>query len=153
MIDRLVDAGVPFKESFWGQPGWEPPYDDGLMYSGGENAAPFNTLVDPAPRGHVPQMSEKNTGEKGGGYMLMKPLVETAEKLGVRAEYDLRVQTLVVDGDRVVGVVGPLGPIAQACGQLRQQLGGLFGKDREQLGVYCVGLVQLVVGILGGVCS
>ena len=100
----LVDAGVPFKESFWGQPGWEPPYDDGLMYSGGENAAPFNTLVDPAPRGHVPQMSEKNTGEKGGGYMLMKPLVETAEKLGVRAEYDLRVQTLVVDGDRVVGV-------------------------------------------------
>ncbi|WP_311053642.1 FAD-dependent oxidoreductase [Rhodococcus qingshengii] len=101
----LVDAGVPFKESFWGQPGWEPPYDDGLMYSGGENAAPFNTLVDPAPRGHVPQMSEKNTGEKGGGYMLMKPLVETAEKLCVRAEYDLRVQTLVVDGDRVVGVV------------------------------------------------
>ncbi|MDI9898565.1 FAD-dependent oxidoreductase [Rhodococcus sp. IEGM 1409] len=101
----LVDAGVPFKESFWGQPGWEPPYDDGLMYSGGENAAPFNTLVDPAPRGHVPQMSEKNTGERGGGYMLMKPLVETAEKLGVRAEYDLRVQTLVVDGDRVVGVV------------------------------------------------
>ncbi len=102
----LVDAGVPFKESFWGQPGWEPPYDDGLMYSGGENAAPFNTLVDPAPpRGHVPQMSEKNTGEKGGGYMLMKPLVETAEKLGVRAEYDLRVQTVVVDGDRVVGVV------------------------------------------------
>ncbi|WP_029536840.1 FAD-dependent oxidoreductase [Rhodococcus erythropolis] len=101
----LVDAGVPFKESFWGQPGWEPPYDDGLMYSGGENAAPFNALVDPAPRGHVPQMSEKKTGEQGGGYMLMKPLVETAEKLGVRAEYDLRVQTLVVDGDRVVGVV------------------------------------------------
>jgi 3-oxo-5alpha-steroid 4-dehydrogenase len=101
----LVDAGVPFKESFWGQPGWEPPYDDGLMYSGGENAAPFNALVDPAPRGHVPQMSEKKTGEQGGGYMLMKPLIETAEKLGVRAEYDLRVQTLVVDGDRVVGVV------------------------------------------------
>lgn len=101
----LVDAGVPFKESFWGQPGWEPPYDDGLMYSGGENAAPFNTLVAPAPRGHVPQMSEKRTGEQGGGYMLMKPLVETAEKLGVRAEYDLRVQTLVVDGDRVVGIV------------------------------------------------
>ncbi|MFE4502728.1 FAD-dependent oxidoreductase [Rhodococcus sp. NPDC056743] len=101
----LVDAGVPFKESFWGQPGWEPPYDDGLAYSGGENAAPFNALVQPAPRGHVPQMSNKKSGEQGGGYMLMKPLVETAEKLGVRAEYDLRVQTLVVDGSRVVGVV------------------------------------------------
>ena len=102
----LVEAGVPFKESFWGQPGWEPPYDEGLAYSGGENAAPFNTLVEPAPRGHVPQMSNKKSGEQGGGYMLMKPLVETAEKLGVRAEYDLRVQTLVVDeSGRVVGVV------------------------------------------------
>lgn len=101
----LVDAGVTFKESFWGQPGWEPPYDDGLMYSGGENAAPFNALIPPAPRGHVPQMSGKRTGEQGGGYMLMKPLVETAERLGVRAEYDIRVQSLIVDAaDRVVGV-------------------------------------------------
>ncbi|MGW8592893.1 FAD-dependent oxidoreductase [Dietzia sp. NPDC055877] len=102
----LVEAGVPFKESFWSQPGWEPPYDDGLAYSGGENAAPFNTWVDPAPRGHVPQMSNKKSGEQGGGYMLMKPLVETAENLGVRAEFDLRVQRLVADDSgRVVGVV------------------------------------------------
>ena len=101
----LVDNGVPFKESFYGQPGWETPFDDGLMYSGGENSAPFNTVATPAPRGHVPQMENKRTGEKGGGYMLMKPLVETAEKLGVRAEYDMRVQRLIVDGDRVVGIV------------------------------------------------
>ena len=101
----LVDAGVVFKESFWGQPGWEPPYDDGLMYSGGENAAPFSSTIPPAPRGHVPQMSGKKTGEQGGGYMLMKPLVDTAQALGVRAEYDLRVQCLVIDQDgRVVGV-------------------------------------------------
>ncbi|MCJ0904272.1 FAD-dependent oxidoreductase [Rhodococcus sp. ARC_M6] len=101
----LVDNGVPFKETFYGQPGWETPFDDGLMYSGGENSAPFNTIATPAPRGHVPQMSGKRTGEKGGGYMLMKPLVETAEKLGVRAALDMRVQRLVVDGDRVVGII------------------------------------------------
>ncbi|WP_280399727.1 FAD-dependent oxidoreductase [Nocardia carnea] len=101
----LVANGVPFKEEFWGEPGWEPPHDEGLMYSGGENAAPFNTVADPAPRGHVPQMSNKRTGSKGGGYMLMKPLAETAEKLGVTAEYDTRIQRLVVDGDRVVGVI------------------------------------------------
>ncbi|MEU1983296.1 FAD-dependent oxidoreductase [Nocardia sp. NPDC019395] len=101
----LVANGVPFKEEFWGEPGWEPPHDEGLMYSGGENAAPFNTVADPAPRGHVPQMSNKRTGSKGGGYMLMKPLAETAEKLGVAAEYDTRIQRLIVDGDRVVGVV------------------------------------------------
>ncbi|MFZ2528601.1 MAG: FAD-dependent oxidoreductase [Rhodococcus sp. (in: high G+C Gram-positive bacteria)] len=101
----LVDNGVVFKESFWGEPGWEIPGDDGLMYSGGENAAPFNTLATPVPRGHVPQMSNKRTGEQGGGYMIMKPLSETAEKLGVRAEYDIRVQRLVVDGTgRVVGI-------------------------------------------------
>lgn len=102
----LVDCGVPFKESFYGEPGWETPFDDGLMYSGGENAAPFNTIATPAPRGHIPQMTGKRTGEKGGGYMLMEPLVRTAEELGVRSEYDMRVQTLVTDASgRVVGVV------------------------------------------------
>lgn len=101
----LVANGVPFKAEFWGEPGWEPPHDEGLMYSGGENAAPFNTVAEPAPRGHVPQMSNKRTGSKGGGYMLMKPLAETAEELGVAAEYDTRIQRLIVDGDRVVGVV------------------------------------------------
>lgn len=101
----LVDCGVPFKEEFWGEPGWEPPHDEGLMYSGGENAAPFNTIVDAAPRGHVPQMQNKRTGQKGGGYMLMQPLAETAEKLGVGVEYDTRIQRLIVDGDRVVGAL------------------------------------------------
>ncbi|NKY84436.1 FAD-dependent oxidoreductase [Nocardia veterana] len=102
----LVAQGVPFKEEFWGEPGWEPPHDEGLMYSGGENAAPFNAIATPAPRGHLPQMQNKRTGEQGGGYMLMKPLTDTAEKLGVRAEYDIRIQRLIIDDDnRVVGVV------------------------------------------------
>ena len=102
----LVSCGVPFREAFWGEPGWEPPHDEGLMYSGGENAAPFNKIATPAPRGHVPQMENKRTGEKGGGFMLMKPLIDTAESLGVRAEYDIRIERLVVDAKRqVVGVV------------------------------------------------
>ncbi|MGY2122751.1 FAD-dependent oxidoreductase [Nocardia gipuzkoensis] len=102
----LMSCGVPFREAFWGEPGWEPPHDEGLMYSGGENAAPFNTIAEPAPRGHVPQMADKRTGEKGGGYMLMKPLADTAQALGVRAEYDMRIARLIVDDDdRVVGVL------------------------------------------------
>ncbi|RVW02825.1 FAD-dependent oxidoreductase [Rhodococcus xishaensis] len=101
----LVECGVPFKESFYGQPGWETPFDDGLMYSGGENSAPFSTIATPAPRGHIPQMADKKVGEKGGGYMLMKPLVDTATALGVQAQYDMRVQTLITDASgRVVGV-------------------------------------------------
>ncbi|GAB2656658.1 FAD-dependent oxidoreductase [Nocardia goodfellowii] len=102
----LVAAGVPFREAFWGQPGWEPPHDEGLMYSGGENAAPFNTIAKPAPRGHVPQYGEKKIGQRSGGYMLMKPLAETAESLGVRAEYDTRIRRLIVDQTgRVAGVL------------------------------------------------
>ncbi|WP_423816306.1 FAD-binding protein [Rhodococcus jostii] len=41
----LVDAGVVFDESFGGEPGWEPPHGEGLMFSGGENSAPFNALI------------------------------------------------------------------------------------------------------------
>ncbi|MEV0044009.1 FAD-dependent oxidoreductase [Nocardia rhamnosiphila] len=105
-FDWLVAQGVPFKEEFWGEPGWEPPADQGLMYSGGENAAPYNTLASPAPRGHLPQMADKHTSEKGGGFMLMKPLTDTAAALGVRAEYDLRLQRLIVaESGRVAGVV------------------------------------------------
>ncbi|HKO33046.1 MAG TPA: FAD-dependent oxidoreductase, partial [Candidatus Limnocylindria bacterium] len=77
-----------------------------LMYSGGENSFPFNTVATPAPRGHVPQMSNKKQGEASAGYMLMKPLVETATAAGARALYDVRAQRLIVSDDgRVVGVV------------------------------------------------
>ena len=104
-FDWLVGCGVPFKAEFFGQPGWEPMGDEGLMYSGGENSYPFNTIATPAPRGHVPQMSNKKQGEASAGFMLMKPLVETATATGVTALYDVRVQRLVVESDgRVAGI-------------------------------------------------
>ncbi|MFE3189300.1 FAD-dependent oxidoreductase [Nocardia sp. NPDC059240] len=104
-FDWLVAHGVPFKEEFWGEPGYEPPGDQGLMYSGGENAAPFKDLVPPAPRGHLAWTKDKKLGEKGGGYMLMEPLAQRAEELGVRHEYDVRLRRLIVDETgRVVGV-------------------------------------------------
>ncbi|QLL05688.1 FAD-dependent oxidoreductase [Mycobacterium vicinigordonae] len=104
-FDWLVQCGVPFKAEFFSEPGWEPMGDHGLMYSGGENSFPFNTIASPAPRGHVPQMSNKKQGEASAGYMLMKPLVETAQAASARALYDVRVQALVVDADRrAVGI-------------------------------------------------
>src|ERR1700735_5489263 len=105
-FDWLGDFGVPLKPTSWSEPGWDPPDDDGWMYTGGENAFPYNQIATPAPRGHVPQMQDKRTGEKGGGYMLMKPLVDTATALGVQSIVDTRVQRLVVESDgRVVGVI------------------------------------------------
>jgi 3-oxo-5alpha-steroid 4-dehydrogenase len=104
-FDWLVRCGVPFKPVFWGEPGWEPPSDEGLMFTGGENAFPFNTIATPAPRGHVPQMADKRAGERSAGFMLMKPLVDTATSLGVRAIYDVHAQSLVVASDgRVAGI-------------------------------------------------
>lgn len=104
-FDWLVSCGVPFKAEFFGEPGWEPMGDQGLMYSGGENAHPFNTIARPAPRGHVPQMADKKQGEASAGFMLMKPLVKTATAGGARGLFDVRVQSLVVASDgRVVGV-------------------------------------------------
>ncbi|VEG54943.1 fumarate reductasesuccinate dehydrogenase flavoprotein subunit [Mycolicibacterium aurum] len=105
-FDWLVGCGVPFKAEFFGEPGWEPMGDQGLMYSGGENSFPFNTIATPAPRGHVPRMSNKKQGESSAGFMLMKPLVDTATASGARALYDVRAQRLVVASDgRVVGLV------------------------------------------------
>ena len=105
-FDWLVRCGVPFKAEFWGEPGWEPPGDQGLMFTGGENAYPFNTIAKPAPRGHIPQMANKKAGEASAGYMLMKPLVDTATSLGVHALYDVHASSLVVQSDgRVAGLV------------------------------------------------
>ncbi|BBZ44262.1 FAD-dependent oxidoreductase [Mycobacterium parmense] len=104
-FDWLVGCGVRFKAEFFAEPGWEPMGDEGLMYSGGENSHPFNTIADPAPRGHVPQMQNKKQGEASAGYMLMKPLVECAAAAGARALYDVRAQSLIVESDgRVAGI-------------------------------------------------
>ncbi len=87
-------------------PCWEPPTDDGLVYTGGENAWPFNEIAPPAPRGHVPQIQNKRLMEKSGGWELMRHLCATAERTGTQVRADSRVTSLVVDDGRVVGVAG-----------------------------------------------
>jgi 3-oxo-5alpha-steroid 4-dehydrogenase len=105
-FDWLVSCGVPFKPEFFAEPGWEPTGEAGLMYSGGENAAPFAETIRPAPRGHVPLMPDKRTGEKGAGFKLVEALVGTARERGVRHVGDTRFERLVVESDgRVCGVV------------------------------------------------
>jgi 3-oxo-5alpha-steroid 4-dehydrogenase len=103
----LVDCGVVFKPSFYAPPCWEPPTDDGLVFTGGENAWPFNQIARPAPRGHVPQIQNKRLMERSGGWELMRHLTATAEAQGAVVRPDSRVSRLVVDGAGVVvGVAG-----------------------------------------------
>jgi 3-oxo-5alpha-steroid 4-dehydrogenase len=94
----LADLGIPFLPSLYDDPSWMPPTDDGLMWLG-ERSWPFTELAQPAPRGHRPA-----TGHFGG-WLLMEKLAAAAKDRGVRDAFDVYVERLVVDGDRVVGVV------------------------------------------------
>lgn len=95
----LVDQGIPFRASFHPGTGIEPPTDDGLIYSGGENAHPFCEIARPAPRGHCPQRPGA-----AGGLLMDRLLAAIASAPGVRVASDARVVALVQSSDgRVQG--------------------------------------------------
>ncbi len=75
----------------------------GLVWTGGEQAYPFNAQVRPAPRGHIPRDPDSDEDLFEGA--VLKCLVQAAEQAGVRTEYNLGVLRLVIDeNDRIVGV-------------------------------------------------
>lgn len=96
----LVAHGVPFKDTYYPEPFMEPPTDDCLVFSGGEDSHPFDKIARPAPRAHKPQ----HPGAAGG--LLMQKLVAAVQRSGARIECDTRAEHLVIEGDgRVLGVV------------------------------------------------
>ncbi len=99
--DWLVSQGVEFRGAFWPEPGLEPPGDEGLVYSGGEDTAPFCDLARPAPRGHKPRVPG------AGGARLMEVLLAAVARQGISVTPSARVDRLVVDDNgRIVGVRG-----------------------------------------------
>ncbi len=95
----LVRQGVPFKESFCKRPSMEPPGDDCLVFSGGEDASPFDRIARPAPRAHKP----RHPGAAGG--FLMQKLLAAVARSGVRTVQETCCERLVVEDDgRVAGV-------------------------------------------------
>ena len=95
----LVDHGIRFKQTFYPERDREPPTEDGLVYSGGEDSWPFAEVAAPAPRGHVPEHPDAT------GVYIMARLLEALAETPVRVTTDAMVTSLVVDGDEVVGVV------------------------------------------------
>jgi 3-oxo-5alpha-steroid 4-dehydrogenase len=97
----LLARGVRFLGTVFPHANGTSPVDgEGLMFTGGENAWPYDELATPAPRGHVVQ------GGRPGGSVLMAALSAAALGAGARASYDTRAETLVVDdAGRVVGLV------------------------------------------------
>jgi 3-oxo-5alpha-steroid 4-dehydrogenase len=98
-FDWLVDCGVPFKASFWSAPTAEPWNDDGLMFSGGEDTHPFDTIAVPAPRGHCPSAPSASRFGAAGGSVLMAALCRRAAAIGVRVVDSTRVTRMAVESD------------------------------------------------------
>jgi len=97
-FDWLVARGVPFDASFCADTSMAPVGEEGLVYSGGEDAYPFNEVARPAPRGHLAKT------KRSTGWLLMQHLSTAAVEAGAQVSYDTRVDRLIVDDGRVVGV-------------------------------------------------
>ncbi|MBJ22770.1 MAG: flavoprotein [Deltaproteobacteria bacterium] len=96
----FLEQGIPFKHSFYPEPSRESDTDDCLVFTGGEDAWPFNEIARPAPRGHKPMV------EAAAGGFLMAHMCKAAEEAGTRTEYDVLAETLVLDHEgRVTGLV------------------------------------------------
>lgn len=94
--DWLVSHGVPFRAELWPEPGMEPPGTEGLVFSGGEDTAPYADHLRPAARGHVPA-----TPNAAGGF-LMECLLAALDRTAAMVVTDARVRSLVVDADGAV---------------------------------------------------
>ncbi|MGY8791021.1 MAG: FAD-binding protein, partial [Pseudomonadales bacterium] len=76
--------------------------DDCLLYTGGENAHPYNKLAPPAPRGH----NLKVVGDNGGP-LLMKTLGAKIDEKSIPVELNSRALALIVDdSDDQQSVIG-----------------------------------------------
>ncbi len=100
LFDWLESHGVPFKRSSYPEPGKEPPTDDCLVFSGGEDGWPYASVAKPAPRAHKPQ------APGAAGAFLMQKLLAALGRTDAEVLEDARVDRLVCDAEgRVVGVV------------------------------------------------
>jgi len=97
-FDWLEARGVEYDARLCIETQMAPVGTEGLVWSGGEDAWPFNEIATPAPRGHLAKT------KRSTGWLLMQLLSESALAAGVRVSYDTRAERLIVDRGQVVGV-------------------------------------------------
>lgn len=93
----LTGQGVPFKGTYLPGKWLEPLTDDTLVWSGSENAWPFDRQAKPAPRGHAAQLAGW-----GAGRIIMERLSARALALGAHARFNSRALSLIVAADNSV---------------------------------------------------
>src|SRR5262245_16414845 len=108
-FDWVLAQGVPYKATFYPGCSGEPPTDDGLVFSGAEQAHPFLEIARPAPRGHVPQVPFQ------GGPLLMQKLCAAVDASPARVAANHLCVALVQERDGTV-----LGAIAESFGEERR---------------------------------
>jgi len=107
-FDWIVAQGVPYKATFYKGCSGEPPTDDGLVFSGAEQAWPFAKLAHPAPRGHVPQVTFQ------GGPLLMQKLCAAVDASPAQVAANHRCVALVQERDGTI-----VGAVAESFGAPR----------------------------------
>ncbi len=135
----LESLGIPFKRSFYPEPSMESATDDCLVYSGGEDCAPFNTIAKPAPRAHKPQVDGK------AGPFFMQCMLAAVEKRPLRVELGVKAEALVRDADgRIVGVVARQDGVERAYRGRRAVVlsAGGFAMNDEMLAQYVPQLLK-----------
>jgi succinate dehydrogenase/fumarate reductase flavoprotein subunit len=100
LFDWLEARGVPFDRSYFPAKAVIQPGRDCLIWTGNEKVWPYREQARPAPRGHKVAFD----GEEGGGALALQRLVAHAAMIGVDARFDMRVDALVMEEGRVVGV-------------------------------------------------
>jgi 3-oxo-5alpha-steroid 4-dehydrogenase len=146
----LVDQGVAFvtgpdaegthlaspEEDGYISVGGQEYVGGGLVWTGGENAYPFDELVPAVPRGHIPRDPNVEGEEIYEGAATKSLLARTAES-AIRVRYETTAERLIVDSDgSVVGVEGLTSGVAvrlKARGGVILATGG-FGYSPEMLG-------------------
>jgi 3-oxo-5alpha-steroid 4-dehydrogenase len=98
-FDWLVGRGVEYDARLDVETQMAPRGTEGLVWSGGEDAWPFNEIAVPAPRGHLAKTTRST------GWLLMQTLAGAAVSAGADVSYDTRVERLIVDDGRVVGAL------------------------------------------------
>jgi 3-oxo-5alpha-steroid 4-dehydrogenase len=98
-FEWLVARGIEYDARLDVETQMAPSGTEGLVWSGGEDAWPFNEIATPAPRGHLAKT------KRSTGWLLMQRLAEAAATAGADVAYDTRVERLIVDDGRVVGAM------------------------------------------------
>jgi 3-oxo-5alpha-steroid 4-dehydrogenase len=101
MIAWLEQAGVPFEGSLCPFKTSYPTDKYYIYFSGNENHSSYKANAKPAPRGHRAQ------GKGISGLTLFHALEKAVRKQGIQVRCQTRVEQLIFNDGRVIGVEGP----------------------------------------------